>query len=73
MKYSVKLGDGRLGWRGHIQEMFKSLDEFEMNDENGVVSQRLGFKNSKATWEANPEVVRAPEIDGIYKANHKFT
>jgi len=72
VKYGVELGDGRIGWEGSLREMFLSLDEFRLNDKGNVVSRRLGHETSEAAWDANPLVVRAPELQGIYPIGHLF-
>ena len=74
MQYNIKLGDGRKGWVGRLQDFFdEDLDLFILNDPDGVISKRLGHTSPEEAWKKNPVVVRAPELCGIYPEGHVFS
>lgn len=62
MKFkSVRCKSGIMGWQGRLQNVYFDFNDFCHYDELAGVSKRLGYKNARAAWAANP-IMRASVI-----------
>jgi len=50
----VTCKSGIKGWQARVQEVYDSYEEMLAYNMNFGISQRLGFKTTKAAWETNP-------------------
>lgn len=54
MEHSVKLPSGRDGWRGHLQEVYETEEEFHEYDRIYNIAERIGYNDPFVAWEENP-------------------
>jgi hypothetical protein len=68
MRHNVKSPSGNLGWVGLLREFYVDLDDFRLNDKAYGIARRLGFKDAKEAWEANPCVRKSTDPTDVEKA-----
>ena len=54
--YRVRTVSGIWGWRSRLSAQYRSLDEFALMSELYSLHTRLGYRNPRAAWEANPVI-----------------
>ncbi len=45
---------GVVGWQEKLHKVYSSFEEFEVYSNVYGISKRLGYKNAKTCWKANP-------------------
>ena len=65
MRYNVECPSGQHGWEGFLQEHWLTVEDFLLNDAAFGVTKRLGFKDAQEAWNANPLVLRSPDISDL--------
>lgn len=56
IKTVITKRSGTVGWQAKLHQVYETYEEFEAYDSNYGICSRIGFKSTKAAWEANPMI-----------------